>query len=157
MALIPLLSRQSVDIQRHAAAAIAAMARAGGLPYVAAIVEARGVEPLVQLLRSGTVSGERDAQTLAHDALQALAVLSQDPRAATHMGSTCLDTLFELAEKYDEGVQQQAIYLLLNLASCDPQMRNKMVATVRVGVMLRLMASEHEEAQEIGGRGCGHH
>ena len=150
MALIPLLSRQSVDIQRHAAAAIAAMARAGGLPYVAAIVEARGVEPLVQLLRSGTVSGERDAQTLAHDALQALAVLSQDPRAATHMGSTCLDTLFELAEKYDEGVQQQAIYLLLNLASCDPQMRNKMVATVRVGVMLRFMASEHEEAQEIG-------
>ena len=151
MALIPLLSRQgSVDIQRHAAAAIAAMARAGGLPYVAAIVEARGVEPLVQLLRVGTVSGDRNAQTLAHDALQALAVLSQDPRAASHMGSTCLDTLFELAEKYDDGVQQQAIYLLLNLASCDPQMRNKMVQTARVGVMLRFMSSEHEEAQEIG-------
>jgi hypothetical protein len=39
MALIPLLSRQdAVDVQRHAAAAIGAMARAGGLPYVAAIV-----------------------------------------------------------------------------------------------------------------------
>ena len=66
------------------------------------------------------------------------------------MGSTCLDTLFELAEKYDEGVQQQAIYLLLNLASCDPQMRNKMVQNARVGVMLRFMSSEDEEAQEIG-------
>ena len=78
IALIPLLSqRDAVDVQRHAAAAIAAMARAGGPPYVAAIVEARAVEPLVQLLRVGTVSGDRNAQTLAHDALQALAVLSQ--------------------------------------------------------------------------------
>jgi len=150
MALVPLLSSVSVVVKRHAASATAAMARTGGMPVIAAVVEAGAVKPLVELLRGGTASGNRDVQALAQDSLQALATLSQDPRAASHMGSTCLDVLFDLAEQYDEGVQRQAIYLLLNVANCDQQVRNKMVQTVRIGVMLRFMSNEHEEAQEIG-------
>jgi len=150
MSLVPLLSRASLEVQRHAAAATAAMARTGGMPVVQAMVEAGAVKPLVELLRNGTGKGDKHAQTLAQDALQALAMLSQDPRAASHIGSTCLDVLFTLVEQYDEGVQQQAVYLLLNVANVDQQVRNKMVQTSRTGVMLRFMSSTHEEAQEIG-------
>jgi hypothetical protein len=150
-ALVPLLARASPELQRAAATALAAMGRGGGPPAVTAIVDAGCVDPLIHLLHAGTgKDAPRSQQAVAADALQALAILSTDPRASATMVAKCLDKLFDLVEQYDAAVQSQASYLLLNLSKCGPQVRTAMVQQAKVGAMLSFMSSDFEAAQEVG-------
>lgn len=138
MAVASLLARPVPQLQRAAATAISSVGRNGGPAAAAAFMEGGAVEPLAAMLRAGVASQPgSNEQLVAIDALQALATLSSDPRAANVMVTSCLDALFELVEKWREvGVQQQMTYLLLNLSKCSSQVRDKMVETTNIGSMM---------------------